>query len=87
MNAAIENYCDVITTQEKKANATSTVTAFTQNLLGNKKNEPKDIENEVTRIDVDMCKVEECRVCSIKVEGNVSKIGCTEDYESFAIER
>jgi hypothetical protein len=55
MNSAIENYCDVITSQEKKANATSTVTAFTQNLLGNKKNEPKDIENEVLLIHLDLC--------------------------------
>lgn len=43
MNSAIENYCDRIILTEKKNNA---VSSFTQNLLGSRNAEPKDIENQ-----------------------------------------
>ncbi|KAJ3258354.1 hypothetical protein HK103_003642 [Boothiomyces macroporosus] len=48
MNTAIEQYCDAITTVEKKTAATTGYTAVTTiaNLIGNRSSEPKDIERE-----------------------------------------
>lgn len=46
VNTAIEQYCDAISTSEKKV-ASSAVTDFTMNFLGRNGNEPKDIEAEV----------------------------------------
>jgi hypothetical protein len=48
MSVAIEQYCDAIMAESPRENltsATNAVTALTANLLGNKKDEPQDIQN------------------------------------------
>jgi hypothetical protein len=70
MNIAIEQYCDAISiAADRKQFSSQAMNTITTNLLiGNRSSEPKDIDQRVSTINVDLCQNTKCCFCNQQTE-------------------